>query len=465
MPKTAALGLALLMVSHARGVAEASDWPRFRGPNGTGVGEVSGLPGELSPATARWQLPVPFGHSSPIVVGSTVLLTALEGETLVTIAIHSRAGTERWRRSVPRLRVDAIAPESGPAVTTPVSDGSSIFAFFPEFGLVAYDLEGNERWRHPMPPFESYYGLAGSPVVEGGMLVLVCDQSRDAFIVGIDTATGREVWRQQREVTGESWTTPVVYGANTESAAILVFGTSFLDAYAPRSGERLWRVPGFGFTPVASPVVAGDRLFAVAADQGEQPMPTADEMFRSDADRDGRLTAPEMASSPFAGLFGWLDVDGDGFLGRSEYDARRDGLLSPDYGLVAVDLAATPPEILWRQRKSLPYIPTPIVYRDILFLIRDGGILTSYDPGSGQVLQQARIEGAIEPFSPSPVAADGRLYLASSDGKIATVTAQAKWQTVTVSDLDESIFASPAIGDGRLFVRTRTKLYAFGPED
>jgi outer membrane protein assembly factor BamB len=366
---------------------------------------------------------------------------------------------------VPRLRVDAIAPESGPAVTTPVSDGSSIFAFFPEFGLVAYDLEGNERWRHPMPPFESYYGLAGSPVVEGGMLVLVCDQSRDAFIVGIDTATGREVWRQQREVTGESWTTPVVYGANTESAAILVFGTSFLDAYAPRSGERLWRVPGFGFTPVASPVVAGDRLFAVAADQGEQPMPTADEMFRSDADRDGRLTAPEMASSPFAGLFGWLDVDGDGFLVRSEYDGRRDGLLSPDYGLVAVDLAAEPPEILWRQRKSLPYIPTPIVYRDVLFLIRDGGILTSYDPGSGQVLQQARIEGAIEPFSPSPIAADGRLYLASSDGKIATVTAQAKWQTVTVSDLDESIFASPAIGDGRLFVRTRTKLYAFGPED
>jgi outer membrane protein assembly factor BamB len=440
-------------------------WLRFRGPNGSGIAEVLGLPTDLSPERAQWRVEVPFAHSSPIVVGGLVVVTALADDELVTLAVDESTGAERWRRSVPRRRVDRIAPEAGPAVATPASDGASVYSFFPEFGLVAYGLGGDERWRLELPPFESHYGMASSPMLEAGTLILLCDQSRRPFLLGIDAATGRELWRRQRDVTAESWTTPVVQSPGSDRAAVLVFGTAHLDAYSPRTGDRLWRLPGFGFTPVASPVVSGDVAYVLAPDQAEVPAPTVDATFALDRDGDGKLTEQELAPSPYASLFHWLDKGGDGLLDRSEYAEQIAGLASPDHGLVAVDLASKPPKELWRQRKSLPYVATPILYRDVLFLVRDGGILTSYDPRTGKVLKQGRIEGALDGFSPSPVAADGKLYLASSGGKIAVVTAAADWTTLAVSDLDESIFASPAIAGGRMFVRTRSKLYAFGKAD
>jgi outer membrane protein assembly factor BamB len=129
--------------------------------------------------------------------------------------------------------------------------------------------------------------------------------------------------------------------------------------------------------------------------------------------------------------------------------------------LVAVDLAGPAPKIAWRERKTLPYIASPIVYRGVLFLVKDGGILTSYDPKTGAVLKRGRIQGAVEPFSPSPVAAGGRLYFTSSTGTIAVVSAEAQWRTLAVNDLDEPVFASPAIDQGRLYVRTQSKLYGF----
>jgi hypothetical protein len=98
----------------------------------------------------------------------------------------------------------------------------------------------------------------------------------------------------------------------------------------------------------------------------------------------------------------------------------------------------------------------------VLFLVKDGGILTSYDPLTGAVLKRGRIEGAVEPFFPSPVAAGGRLYVTSSTGTVAVVSAEAQWETLRVNDLDEPLHASPAIADGRIFVRTRSRLYAFG---
>ncbi|HUP24508.1 MAG TPA: PQQ-binding-like beta-propeller repeat protein [Thermoanaerobaculia bacterium] len=462
--RAAALAVVLGLLG-ASTATTSEGWLRFRGPNGSGIAEVSGLPTDLSPERAQWRVEVPFGHSSPIVVGGLVVVTALVGDELVTLAVDESTGAERWRRSVPRRRVDRIAPETGPAVATPTSDGASVYSFFPEFGLVAYGLAGDERWRLELPPFESYYGMASSPVLEAGTLILLCDQSRRPFLLGIDAATGRELWRRQRDVTAESWTTPMVRSPGSDRAAVLVFGTAYLDAYSPRTGDRLWRLPGFGFTPVASPIVSGDVAYVLAPDQAEVPPPSVEATFALDRDGDGKLTEQELAPSPYAGVFHWLDKGGDGLLDRREYAEQIAGLASPDHGLVAVDLASSPPKELWRQRKSLPWIATPILYRDVLFLVRDGGILTSYDPHTGKVLKRGRIEGALDGFSPSPVAADGKLYLASSGGKIAVVAAEADWTTLAVSDLDESIFASPAIAGGRMFVRTRSKLYAFGKAD
>ncbi|MDX1385653.1 MAG: PQQ-binding-like beta-propeller repeat protein, partial [Thermoanaerobaculia bacterium] len=428
-----------------------------------GVVESSGLPIELTPAGASWTREAIFGRSSPIVSRGLVFLTGLDGDALTTVAYRAATGDELWRRSVPRLRVDELASETGPAVATPVADDKSVYAFFPEFGLVAYDREGNERWRLELPPFSSYYGLAASPILESGVLVLLCDQSRDPYIVGVDAASGEELWRRRREVDAESWTTPVVHRPGTGAARVLTFGTFYVDAYDPRTGEVAWRLPGLGPTPVASPIVDGDRLYVVAPDQQEtSEPPTIDYFAGLDTSGDGALDEAETAGTVWETTMPWLDIDDDGLASLEEIATQLEIMKSPDYGLVAIDLAAAGgPEIAWRQRKTLPYIASPIVYRGVMFLVKDGGILTSYDPASGEVLKRGRIKGAVEPFFPSPIATDGKLYLTSSVGTVAVVRAQAQWETLAVSDLDEQIFASPAVAEGRLFVRTRTKLYAY----
>jgi outer membrane protein assembly factor BamB len=438
----------------------AADWVRFRGPNGSGSTDENDIPVELTVADAVWTREVPFGQSSPIVSRGTIFLTALDGDALATLAFDAVSGAERWRRSVPRRRVDAIAAESGPAVATPVADANGVYSFFPEFGLVAHDYEGKERWRLELPPFKSYYGLASSPIIEQGVLVLLCDQTIEPYILGVDAATGKKLWQRPRDLRAESWTTPVVHRAGTDQARVVTFGTAFVDAYDPRTGEASWRLPGFGATPVASPVVDGDVAYVVVPDQGEEFEPPKVETFAAlDQDGDRALTEQEIAASPWASTFPWFDMDRDGKAALKEIGYQLDVMASPDFGLVAVDL--TGPKILWRERKTLPYVASPIVYRGVLFLVKDGGILTSYDPKTGAVIKRGRIQGAVEPFSPSPVGAAGRLYLTSSTGTIAVVTAEGDWETLVVNDLDEPVFASPAIAGGRLYVRTQSKLYAF----
>jgi outer membrane protein assembly factor BamB len=452
-----------LLAAFAATAALADDWPRFRGPNGAGTAPDQNLPVKFSAADAAWAREVPFGQSSPIAVRGAVFLTGLDGDALVTAAYDARTGKEKWRRSVPRLRKDEVAPESGPAVPTPVADAAGVYSFFPEFGLVAYDFDGRERWRRELPPFRSYYGLASSPIVERGVLVLLCDQTNEPYLLGLDAASGKELWRRKREVSAESWTTPVVHRSGSENANLLVFGSAVVDAYDARTGEPAWRLPGFGTSPVASPVVEGDVAFVVVPDQADLFAPPPLESFtKLDADGDKALDPQEIKSSDWASTFEWFDIDDDGKAALTEIQRQLDVLNSPDYGLVAIDLAASGgPRPLWKERKTLPYIATPILYRGVLFLVKDGGILTSYDPKTGAVLKRGRIEGATESFSPSPVAAGGRIYLTSSTGTVAVVSAQAQWETLAVNDLDEPVFATPAVADGRLFVRTRSKLYAF----
>ena len=458
---------AALTVGALLGTAStASDWPRFRGPNGSGVAEISNLPTEFSVETADWTVPVVFGRSSPIVAGGLVYLTGLDDDELVTLAIDASTGEMRWKRGVPRRRTDTVSSETGPAVATPVSDGQNVFAFFPEFGIVSYDRGGRERWRHELPPLRSYYGLASSPILEDGVLILLCDQTRAPYLLGLDAGTGKVLWKHERSVQAESWTTPVVHRSGTPDARVLTFGTFLTEAYVPRTGAVAWSLPGVGPTPVASPVVAEDRLFVLAPDQVEESAPPSYESFASlDDDFDGALSKSEIAPSPWASAFDWFDSDGDGSAALVEIRAALDVMASSDYGLVGIDLSgAGRPEVLWSQKRTLPYVSTPILYDGVLFLIKDGGILTSYEPNTGKVIKRGRVQGAIEGFSPSPVATDGKLYLTSNTGKIAVIRAEGQWSTLAVNDLDEVIHGTPALAEGRMFVRTRSKLLSFAAE-
>src|SRR5258708_10393215 len=222
--RTAASRIILLTIV-AGGIpplASAQDWPRFRGPNGTGVSETTGLPVEFGlDKNLTWRREIPFGRSSPIVTKDRVLLTAIEGDKLVTLSLDRITGKIVWRREIIRNHAQNVFKGNDTATPTPATDGANVYVFFPDLGLVSYDSDGKERWRSPLGPFESFYGIAASPIIHGDLLLLVCDQTKGSFLLVADKDSGRVRWRKERPVLFEAFSTPVVYSP-TEGPSQLV---------------------------------------------------------------------------------------------------------------------------------------------------------------------------------------------------------------------------------------------------
>ena len=233
-------------------LASAEDWPRFRGPQGSGTSDSTGLPAEFGPGkNLVWRVAVPRGRSSPIVVKDRVYLTALDGETLVTLALDRNTGATAWRREIRRDHAHKVYVGNDTATPTLASDGQSLYAFFPDLGLVSFDLAGKERWRLPLGPFDSFYGISSSPVVLGDTVALVVDQPRGAFVLAVDKDTGRVRWRTERkQVTSEGFSTPTFYAPERGKPQLIATGAYRVDAYDLETGENLWwigkpgRLPG-----------------------------------------------------------------------------------------------------------------------------------------------------------------------------------------------------------------------------
>ena len=205
----------------------------------------------------------------------------------------------------------------------------------------------------------------------------------------------------------------------------------------------------------------------VTADGGDEPfLPPFDEMLKQqDANKDQKIHREEVKSQAEAyDHFGWLDGNSDGYIERAEYDFVRNSTTS-GHGLTAVRLNGqgdlTTSNIVWRVKKSYPSIPSPLVYRGVMYLMKEGGIVSSLDLASGQVLKQGRTPDALEEYYASPVAGDGKVFLVSASGKVTVLKADAQWEIVATNDLDEEVWATPAIAGGNLYIRTRNSLYAF----
>lgn len=445
------------------------EWSRFRGPNGDGNSSTTGLPDALGPEqNLRWRTPLVAGHSSPVLGVDCVFVTGADERGLVVLCLERASGAVRWERRLERARTQEVYPANGSATPSPTTDGKNVYAFFPEFGLVSLDAQGQERWRLPLGPFASFYGMAGSPILAGSTLVLLCDQQRGSFLLGVDAASGAPRWRTERKGMIESWTTPVLYPSEAAPEAVLVFGTYFVSAYSVATGAELWRQGGFGYTPVCSPILAGSAeaptLYASVPFQAEQPMPDfATLAGGADADRDGKVTKAELGDSELAEHFGWIDADEDGFIVAEEWSAVTTGMGSKDYGLVALRVGggSEPPRELWRHKRGLPSISTPLVSDGILYLAKEGGLLTTLDAASGAELGFRRLEEAPGGYDASPVAADGKVFLASNEGQLVVLAAGAEPRVLSTCELGETIHATPALGDGALFVRTEAALYCF----
>jgi outer membrane protein assembly factor BamB len=470
---TVCCAMLLLTLPVLLAAGAVDDWPRFRGPNGSGIQDAVALPQELS-ATRNvvWKAALPPGYSSPVVSGDRIFLTAFEGDKLLTIALDRASGKELWRRESPRDRHEKLDQRNGPASPTPVVDGQNVYVFFPDYGLLSYTFAGAERWRTPLGPFNNVYGMGGSPMLAGELVVLVCDQSRGSFAAAFRQADGREVWRTPRPEALSGHSTPIVYEPPGGPLQVLAPGSFRLDAYAVATGEIVSWVNGLPGEMKSGPVLSDDTIFVSGFaspdnDPGRQVKvaPFAEVLAAHDADQDGRISPVEAPDERTRRYFVFIDLDGDGAADAEEWRIWTLGSASEN-GLLAFRAGGrgdlTGKSFRWRYSRSVPQLPTALVYRRVVYMINDGGILTTLDAATGEVRNQARLRGAIDNYYASPVAGDGKVYFVSQSGVVTVLGAAHDQEILSTGELGDEVYATPAIAGGRIFVRTRGALYCFG---
>jgi outer membrane protein assembly factor BamB len=453
--------------------ARSGEWARFRGPNGSGVSAAANVPIEFSPTkNLQWRLPLPAGHSSPILLGDRIYLTAFRGDRLLTMAIDRRAGKILWEREAPTVKTKIIDKRNNPASPSPAVEAGGIYVFFPDYGMVAYDASGKERWKLPLGPFNNIYGMGASPVIVGDLVILACDQSTNSYLLAVDKRTGQQKWKTPRPEAKSGHSTPILWRAPDGKDEILLPGSFLLTAYDPQTGAKKWWVRGLSWEMKSTPVISDGVLFingygAPINDPGNTiSVPPADEVWKTaDANADGVMQKSEFPKYSGASWFGIADLDANSTLSKEEWEHYR-AVLASENGLLAIRLGGkgdmTDKAVVWKYQRAVPQLPSPLFYRNVLYMVNDGGIVTSINPKTGEVIKQGRL-GPAEHYYASPVAADGHVFFVSEEGKVAVLPPSGDLTPVVVNVLPEYCYATPAFADGRVYIRTTDALYAFGP--
>jgi outer membrane protein assembly factor BamB len=494
--------------------AAAEEWSQFRGPNGSGVSATTGLPEEFGPAkNVVWKTALPAGHSSPVLTKDRIFVTAYEKSKqqtanskqqsganqlyahsreqaspiekenykLLVICLDRQTGKLLWQREVPRSRVGRLQNVNNPASPSPVTDGSNVYVFFQEFGLISYDHAGKERWKLQLGPFNMFYGFGASPILVDDKVILPVDQDSPAsYLIAVDKNSGRQRWKVERPVVISGYSTPIVYQPKQGPKQIVIPESFQLSAYSVADGKRVWWVRGLACEMKSIASNDGEYLYingwGFPQNQPGQQVPTIswDEgLSRYDKNGDKQIAKTEVSSKDSTdkmlkmldGAFEAFDMDRDEKLNTKDWEVFR-GMMASENGLLAIKLGGvgdqTATAIRWRYTKPVPQVPSTLLYKGVLYMINDSGILVSFDPATGAVLKQGRLHGAIDKYFASPVAADDKVFLIGQGGEVSVLKAAGEWETLKVNSLDDEVFATPAIADGRIYIRTRSTLYAFG---
>jgi outer membrane protein assembly factor BamB len=428
--------VAVVVLIAVSGAATAANWPQWRGANGSGISNEKNLPAEWTPTkNIKWKTPIAGrGHSSPIVWGNKIFLTtAIEGEVIpgAKAVKHTSEGREFLHpdsvgadhkhtfkvialdRNTGKILWETVAWEGTPydnrhrkssyAASTPATDGKLVYAFFGTEGLYAYDYNGKLAWKAQLGNLGTVgMGTGTSPILYENLVIVQCDEENgeSSFIVALDKKTGKEVWRTPRKVQ-VSWSTPLLVRAATR-AELITSGTELVISYDPATGKELWRHKGVESNAIPSPVANNDMVFIVAGFPAKIAMA--------------------------------IKLGGNG------------------------DLTGTP-NVPWTYAKGTAYVPSPILYGDYLYLTTDRGILTCIDAKTGEV----KYEGGRIPipatFTASPVAFEGKILMTSEDGDTFIVRAGPKHEIIGTNSIGEAVYASPAVADGRVFIRGEKNLY------
>lgn len=473
---TAVSVLSSLLLLTVDSVAADAGWPQFRGPGGLGLG-TGQPPVEFGPEkNVLWKVPVPPGHSSPCIAGNKIFLTATEDGKLLTLCLDRADGRELWRAFAPTEKMEPAHRIGSTASPTPCTDGQRVYVYFGSFGLLAYDLQGKEAWRRPLPAPMVEFGTGASPILADGKIILVRDQDMDSHLLAIDAKTGKDAWRTERPEFLRSFSSPFLW-KHDGVEEIVVTGSLWVRGYAVQDGRQLWSCNGIARVSNATPV-AGEGLLLVSswnvgADMSDRLTLAAFDEFltANDANKDGVLSLDEFPAGPLKSRYSQIDVNKDGRVVKEEYDRARDMFAQAENQLFAIrpggrgDITNT--NVVWKESRHLPYVSSPLCYNGRVFAIKNGGMASCYDARTGEVIYQAERMNAPGDYYSSAIGVNDCVYVASQKGTVVVMDASRESKALRVlarNEMGEQIFATPAVLEGRIYLRTEKHLFAFGAE-
>ncbi len=435
--------------------------------------EAESLPTNFTSSNLlRWRQPLESGHSSPCVTEKFVILTTFDDKKLSTVVLDRKSGQLMWKRVAPADRIEPVHRVGSPASATVATDGEQVYVFFGSYGLLCYDFKGELVWQKPLGPFQDEFGAPSSPILVDGKLIINQDHDVDSFLMALNAKTGRELWTTMRPDAVRSYATPIIC-QGAAGKEILVAGALRLTAYDFESGKPLWWIDGLARIVNTTPVLGKEGTLFVASwspggDAGQRISMESWEAAKNayDNNNDDSISLDELPpGGPVSKRFFRVDLNQDGGLVQHEWERHARVFELAENGVVAVRPGGegnlTNTNILWRYRKGIPYVPSPLIYNDVVFMVKNGGILTTLDANSGEVIRQARLRD-LGNYYASPIAAAGHVYLASERGIVTVVTARGDWEIVSSHDFGEQIMATPAIRGNEIFIRTEETLYCFG---
>ena len=448
-------------------------WPQFRGHNSSGRA-VTGqtLPTKIEPDNAKWSTELPPGHSSPVVFEDRIYLTAVrDSSTLVTLALDRETGKVLWEKVAPHEKLEQIHQIGSYAQCTPATDGDIVVSMFGSSGLFAYDRDGSELWNLRMGPFNNEFGAGTSPIIAGDTVILVQDHDTDSFLLAVDKRTGKELWRTDRSEFPRNYCSPILWKTGGK-LTVAVAATLRVVGYDVETGKEVWTVRGLSRAVCMTPVVGEDgRLYVAGWARGGDvderiSIPEWSVATKEwDADGNGTLEEKELPSGgDVQRRFGQFDRDKTGSITEAEYVWYRDVFETAVNRVIAIrpggtgDLTAS--NVAWEYRKFLPFCSSPLAINGYVFLVKNGGIVTSLDGRTGEQIETGRVPGTANYYA-SPVTGDNKVYLADEKGHVSVISSYAEWKTLHDADFGEGIYGTPAIVDGRIYLRTNGHLHCF----
>lgn len=485
--KLGACVITILLLTHTVTADDSRvvQWPQFRGPHGHAIAGAQDIPVNFDSASTLWEKQVPAGSSSPIIWNNKLFLTGHKGNRLLVLCYHKDTGKELWRDEVTGdFDEDYEHEDCSPAAATSCCNGEQLISSFGTFGLIAHDLDGNELWRHKIQNREEAFGSGSSPILQSGSVFFLRDTTKYSALYCLNAKSGRIKWKAPRSAFAASYSTPYIWNRD-DATELVVAGSGTLDGYDPETGEQLWTVTGLPAFICPSPVAKGDRLvfgaWTTANVSGEERTragfaaevnltnleskdPVAF-MKRFDLNGNGRIAKSELPPSRFRDAFRFTDRDKSDDWDLKEVEAFFNAKPAPGRNLlVALNAGGrgdiTETHVVWESTKNLPYVSSPLIYRDRVYCLKKGGLLTSWDLETGDLDRPLRL-GVGGEYYATPLAVGDHIMLAAERGAVIFLSVAAeKPKLVAKNDFAAGLAATPAILDGTIYIRSRDKMHA-----